>query len=287
MSIRADVTQMRQYAATLQAELNDWKSKLHGTGTISVRVAAMDDGHIGPIGAVCIGISEGTAPATTPEVVASDAAIGGAMRVLHSHGLLPVANLVLLCGQHHKVIDDQSGIYTADAIHEMKAIHEYVASQPEQQTDGFYAKILLNALRQVDITNNSGNIAINSPGVIQAHTVTVKTNRKTVSVAPPPGTIGADQEQSRYVDYLIKRYNEFASKDNNRPTKFNFGVLSKNIESQFGGPWKLLSAAIFDNVCHYLQGRISKTQIAKWNLSRGYRAFSTYDEFLAKHPSRQ
>lgn len=88
---RADVTQMRAYAATLQAELNDWKSKLHGTGTISVRVTAMADSHIGPFGAVCIGISDGTAPTTVPEVVASDAAIGEAMRVLHSHGLLPVS----------------------------------------------------------------------------------------------------------------------------------------------------------------------------------------------------
>ena len=88
---RTDLTQMHEYAATLQAELTDWKYKLRGKGTISMRVVAMADSHIGPFGAVCIGISEGTVPATAPEVVASDAAIGETMRTLYRHDLLPVS----------------------------------------------------------------------------------------------------------------------------------------------------------------------------------------------------
>lgn len=197
------------------------------------------------------------------------------------------ANLILLCGLHHKVIDNQSDIYTVDALLEMKAIHEDVAGRPEQKTDGFFAKLLLNALRQVEVTHNSGNVAINSPGAVQAQTITIKTAQKKVSIAPPQGTIGADADKSRYLDHLIKRYNDFASKDESRSTKFGFGALSKNIESHFGGPWKLLSAEIFDGVCQYVQGRISRTRLAKLNASKGYPAFSTYDEFLAKHAPQQ
>lgn len=190
-------------------------------------------------------------------------------------------NLILLCRQHHKVIDSQPEIYTAETLREMKTIHEGVAGRAEQASDGFFAKILLNDLR-ITVTNNTGNVAINSPGAIQAHTVNVKTTRNSVSVNAPPGTIGADQQLSRYVQYLIKRYNEFASKDKTRATKFNFGVISANVENRFGASWRLLSAEKFDSVCEYLQQRISKTILAKQNISKGYRAFSTYAEFLMK-----
>lgn len=190
-------------------------------------------------------------------------------------------NLILLCRQHHKVIDSQPDLYTAEALQEMKAIHEDVAGRAEQATDSFFAKILLNDLR-ITVTNNTGNVAINSPGAIQAHTVNVKTTRNSVSVNAPPGTIGADQQLSRYVQYLIKRYNEFASADKTRATKFNYGVISANVENRFGAPWKLLPAEKFDAVCEYLQQRICKTILAKQNVAKGYRAFSTYAEFLAK-----
>lgn len=193
------------------------------------------------------------------------------------------ANLILLCRNHHKVIDDQPELYTADVLQEMKSIHEAVAGRLEQKADAVYAKLLLNALAQVEITNNSGNVAINSPGAVQAQTITFKTTQKKISVAPPDGTIGADAERSRYVDHLIKRYNEFASKDYSRQTKFSFGAISKNVESEFGGPWRLLPVEIFDNVCSYLQGRISRTRVAKLNASKGRRAFSTYEDFRAKY----
>jgi len=164
----------------------------------------------------------------------------------------------------------------------MKAVHESAARRPERATDSVIAKILLNDLQHIEITDNAGNIAINSPGAIQAHTVNVRTARHRVAVNPPQGTIGADQQQSRYVQYLIKRYNEFASADRTRTTKFNYGVISANIESRYRAPWKLLSSAKFDEVCEYLQQRISKTILGKVNASKGHGAFSTYAEFLTK-----
>lgn len=191
-------------------------------------------------------------------------------------------NLVLLCRAHHKVIDSQIDIYSVDVLQEMKSVHESAAGRPERATDGVIAKMLLNDLQHIEITDNAGNIAINSPGAIQAHTVNVRTARRRVAVNPPPGTIGADQQQSRYVQYLIKRYNEFASVDKTRATKFNYGVISTNVESRYKAPWKLLSSAKFDEVCEYLQQRISKTILGKVNTSKGHGVFSSYEEFLTK-----
>lgn len=191
-------------------------------------------------------------------------------------------NLILLCGHHHKVIDSEPELYTVEALEEMKAIHENVAGRSEQAADSIFAKILLNDFRRVSVVNNSGNVAIDSPGAIQANTVNIRTTRRSVSVNAPPGTIGADQQASRYLQYLIKRYNEFASANKQRAKKFSYGAVSRNIESRFGSTWKLLPIEKFDAVCEYLQLRISKTIIAKSNNSKGNRSFSTYSEFLGK-----
>jgi hypothetical protein len=189
-------------------------------------------------------------------------------------------NLILLCRAHHKVVDSQIDSYSADVLREIKEIHQNVAGRPERPADSVFAKILLNGLQQIEISNNTGNIAINSPGVIQAQTVNVRTTRRGVAVNPPPGTIGADQQKSRYVQYLIRRYNEFASADKTRATRFSYGAISVNIESRYKAPWKLLSTSMFDEVCEYLQQRIGKTIIGKRNLSRGGKAFSSYAEFM-------
>lgn len=188
-------------------------------------------------------------------------------------------NLLLLCGHHHKVIDSQYQIYTVDVLLDMKSVHEKVAGRPEQASDIIFAKILLNDMDRIAVSQNTGNVAINSPGAIQAHEVHVRTSRRSVSINAPPGTIGFDPGASRYVKYLIDRYNKFASADRTRAYKFNYGAISKNIESNFGAQWRLLSVEKFESVCEYLQTRIERTIIAKTNAAKGARAYSSYSEF--------
>jgi HNH endonuclease len=58
------------------------------------------------------------------------------------------ANLILLCRNHHKVIDAQEGEYTVSGLHEMKAVHEaWVAAQlgfdaAKQRDDELYAGMI-------------------------------------------------------------------------------------------------------------------------------------------------
>jgi hypothetical protein len=145
-------------------------------------------------------------------------------------------NLVLLCRRHHKLVDAQPNVYSAESLLEIKALREREMGRPEQPADGFYAKILLNDFRRITVNNDGGNVAIDSPGAIHAQTINMKTTRKTVKINAPPGTIGADQNASRYIQYLINRYNEFASADKTRASKFSFGAISKNIESNSARP---------------------------------------------------
>jgi hypothetical protein len=192
-------------------------------------------------------------------------------------------NLILLCRHHHKIIDSEPEIYTEEVLTEMKSIHENVAGRPETPQDGLFAKILLNDFLRISVTNESGNVAINSPGAMQAQTINVKTTKKKLSVNAPSGTIGADQNASRYIQHLIKRYNKFAGSDPTRGTKFNYGAISQNIESNFGSEWRLLPVEKANAVFEYLQDRIANTRQARINKGKGYKAFSTYEEFLTKH----
>ena len=130
------------------------------------------------------------------------------------------------------------------------------------------------------MSNNSGNVVIASPGAIVGQTVNVKTARNIVKVQPPAGTLGADPDACRYVQYLITRYNKLASADKDRAKPFSHGAISRTIEANYGAKWQLLSLADFDRLTGYLQTRIGKTRIAKHNAARGGRSFSSFSEYL-------
>lgn len=195
-------------------------------------------------------------------------------------------NLILLCSHHHKIIDTQTEIYTTETLIELKCIHESAVGRPEKNEDNFFAQLLLNAYKIIRIENNSGNISINSPGSIQGENVTVNTERKKVSIEAPPGSLGADPVFSKYIAHLISRYNEYASKESNRKTKFSYGAVSKNVEDKFGARWQLLGVECGQEVVSYLQGRINKTKIARINKGKGYPAYSSLKEYIQKYGAK-
>ena len=197
-------------------------------------------------------------------------------------------NLILLCGDHHKIIDDQPHIYTTEVLFDLKKMHESSVSRPESQEDNFFAQVLLNHYKSFQIENNSGNIAINSPGSIQGKNVTVKTTNKRVSLKAPDGTLGNDLILSKYIfSHLISRYNEFASKESSRKTKFSYGAISKNIQSKFGAKWQLLEVEYAQKVISYIQGRIDKTRIARNNRGKNHPSYSTFEEYQKKYSANR
>lgn len=195
-------------------------------------------------------------------------------------------NLILFCGQHHKVVDEEHRLYTVDILERMKADHEQRCGRAERDSDGIFAQLLLNAMPRVEVKNNTGNVVVASPGAVVGSIINIRTSSKRPTFRPAKGMIGASGDESRYVQYLIKRYNDFASKEPSRSTKFNHGVIRKNIESKFRVPWQAVSLEWFPDLCLFLQGRINRTRIGKSNASKGYRSFSTFEEFV-EETSRQ
>lgn len=189
-------------------------------------------------------------------------------------------NLLLLCPNHHKEIDSSADCYTASMLYGMKETHEAAFGRTDFNGSEKIAKVLIHNLSSLNVDKNT-TISANKIGSVQAETVNIRTGSKTIKINPSPGTIGADITQSKYISHLISRYNDFAKGEPGRT--FSHGAISKNIEKEFGTRWQLVSSEKFEALCRYLQGRINKTRLAKINNSKGYKSFSTYDEYITKY----
>jgi hypothetical protein len=188
-------------------------------------------------------------------------------------------NLILLCPEHHKQVDEHPDRFTADDLRGMKAVREQTHGRPETKSDGNIAKRLLQVyVNSVRIDKVDGSLQINSPA-----SVVVKNISRSVVVGPPPGTIGADQRLVRYIKHLIDRYNTLAAGDPKSTRDFRHGVLQTNIRRKFGSAWQDLSVAKAEAVIEHIQGKIDGTTLGKINKGRGNKNYSGIPEFEEKY----
>lgn len=187
------------------------------------------------------------------------------------------ANLVLMCGRHHKIIDTETTEFTVARLEAIKHAHE-VTGIPEISPS--YARIaqqLLVNLAEVTISGNSGHVAFQSPGAIQAQTVNIKnTKSKGPLIQPPLGSIGASREKVAYCQYLIDRYQQYQKSDNTGKTVFKYMAIHQALKREFRSQWKLLGEEQFEDVIAFLQRRIDGTIIGKLNRSKGSFNYSTF-----------
>lgn len=188
------------------------------------------------------------------------------------------ANLVLLCSRHSKLIDSAPKTYTVDVLREMKEIHERASGSIElSQSDALKAEALLKDYRDIYITAG-GHVMLNSPGAVQATTVTIKTTKRSVKSVPALGSLGSDVLRRNYVKHLIDRYNEFASKQTRR-TKFSFGAIYPAIKKEFKADWERIPLPRFIDLVEFVQHRIDRTLLGRINRGKGIKNYSTFDEY--------
>jgi hypothetical protein len=189
-------------------------------------------------------------------------------------------NLVLMCGRHHKIIDTETRKYTTATLLKLKREHEEHGFAEISPTGARIAEQLLANYSKIAVIGNRGNVAIQSPGAIQAKSITIKNSRTRLSVAPPVGSIGANRSKVAYCEHLIGRYQDYQKADQTGKSKFKFAAIHVALERTFGTKWKLLDEARFDELVAYLQRRIDATIVGKLNRSRGrpnYSSFETWE----------
>ena len=187
-------------------------------------------------------------------------------------------NLVLMCGRHSKLIDSEPRTYTVDVLQEMKTTHERCGNIELSQSDARLAVRLLEEYRAIYITT-TGPVSVHNPAKVE-----IKTQRKTVRVEPPAGSVAGDRSRRNYVKHLIDRYNEFAAQQPGR--KFSYAAIYADIKKRYGAKWDMIGLEQFDSLCGYLQHRIDRTMRGGINRGNGDPNYSNFEEFVRKYESR-
>ena len=168
-------------------------------------------------------------------------------------------NLILLCTRHHRIVDADERTFTVDVLTKMKQAHEQDGMLEITPQTTRAAERLLANYTNVIVQGNSGQIAVNSPGEMQANTLNVNVTKKKVTIAAPQGSIGSDQAMTSYLTYLIGRYQEYQKADTSKDDRLKYMLIHNALKREFKGDWKLLAVARFGEVVGFLHGRFNRT----------------------------
>ena len=83
-------------------------------------------------------------------------------------------NLILLCRNHHKMVDDQPGRYTVEWLKTIKRNHESNGVLEITREDARLARRLLDSYLQIE-AHDEAQVMVNSPGSVQAKNLVIKT----------------------------------------------------------------------------------------------------------------
>lgn len=188
------------------------------------------------------------------------------------------ANLLLLCARHHKLIDSEPEKYSTDTLEQLKRKQEQLGAIEISPATAKAAQQLLDNYLSVVIHSNYGQIAIQSPGAIQAHTVNLKTTKSTILFTPPIGSVADDRAMLSYAKYLIARYQEFQKADSQKTGGYKYMAIYNALKREFKGDWKLLSSDRFGELVTFLQRRIDNTKQGRINHANSIRNYHSYEE---------
>ena len=189
---------------------------------------------------------------------------------LQVHHIKPVAeggsddeeNLIVLCSNCHSKIT--AGEITEAEILKLKiSLMKRTSPRASNNTNG----------KVVNFTGGANS------GII-ANEVTMKTQKKTVRVNPPPGSIGSSLDHRNYIKYLIDRYHEFKKEDSGEDMKY--AIFYRTINRKFGAKWDMIALEQFDKLSTYIQTRIDRTILGKNRKAKNVRRYSTFQEHQEK-----
>jgi hypothetical protein len=199
-------------------------------------------------------------------------------------------NLVLMCGFHHTIIDDQPEIYTVEKLRQIKQTHEQYVSGPVEisPTDAALARALYSSYIHIEAKDHS-QVMMNSPGSVQAHNITYKTTSKKSAAPQPTDVIGANADMRSYIEYLVKRYIDWRKKGissgkDKRP--FHPSMIHQHIEKTFSSRTFLIKQSRFEALVGYLHSMIDGTINGQLNAYRNYHTYVEHLEELQKKPRK-
>ncbi|OQW32997.1 MAG: hypothetical protein A4E19_06515 [Nitrospira sp. SG-bin1] len=185
---------------------------------------------------------------------------------------------MLLCGRHHTIIDTEVDEYPLFALETMKREHERKGAIEISLAQDTVAQGLLKKYESIVIINSGGNVAYKSPGAIQAQTVNLKTTKKSVRFNPPSDAIGAVAAMTSYIEYLIRKYQDYQKQDTEKEGSRKYTVIYSAIQREYGSKWQTIPASSFEDLVSFLQRRIDNTKVGRIRKSRGQKRYHGFEE---------
>ena len=176
-------------------------------------------------------------------------------------------NLILVCSNCHSKITGGS-IKTIEVL-KVKMRLQTQSNELRQKSNVLQFPTASNSIH-ISRSNNTGIIANN---------LKITTQRKTVKLEPPAGTIGSDGDKRSYIKRLIERYHEFKKAEHGL-TNFKYKAIYSAINSEFKCKWDFIRLENFPALVNYLQYRIDNTRLGRNRKSKGLKNYSSYQEFL-------
>nr|VFK18339.1 MAG: hypothetical protein BECKLPF1236B_GA0070989_11393 [Candidatus Kentron sp. LPFa] len=189
-------------------------------------------------------------------------------------------NLILLCGRHHTIIDTEVFDHPAETLIEYKKAHEESGTVEITPHTASVAQALLTNYQNIVIQNNTGQVAVNSPGAIQANTLNLKTTKKNVTIAPPDGSVSSVLEMRSYIEYLIAKYQDYQKQDKEKTGNNKYRIIYNAIRREYGCKWQLVPADRFDELVRFLHRRIDNTKIGRIRKHRDQKRHHSFDEHI-------
>lgn len=200
-----------------------------------------------------------------------------------------IDNLILLCADHHKVIDRLTNVYTVEKLLHIKRAHEAFGQIEASPDIVRRAEILSKALlaRQkppTSVRQSMNNSIGGTQTTIIADQIKVykSSSRKTPPAAvPTEGAIGNNINMRNYIQHLINRYIDFSVINTTKTKKAMGAVIHRAFKSEFKVTrWDYTPVVRFSEAVAFLQRRILNTRFGRTQNAHGKKCFSTWTEWL-------
>ena len=202
-------------------------------------------------------------------------------------------NLVLMCPEHHKIIDAMPDKFPAERIREFKRAQEQAACTDISQEDRYWAEVLFAQLQKsgkaVRVYNHSTHNETHDNSMhFDSHDFSKQTfnfnfngKGKPKPAVPTEGTIGNDPRKRSYSIYLKDKLVEYKAQTNKCTMEFAGIIVSNQIKKKFKAPLTYIPEERYQELVDYLQAEIEQTVPGRSAKKKGKRAYKIYAEFIS------
>ena len=199
------------------------------------------------------------------------------------------ANLMLLCGTCHTMVDKDPTKWTVPLLTEIKEIHERGGAAEIDSDMAGKAMLILDKhsndtvrnLKQAKAISSQYGVAIAVGGDNHAP-ITVKSSSRPTGTYYPPNSIGANANLTNYIDYLCELYVKFMQPIDTDEGRL-YGKLGKQIKTKFHLAKRTrnhLPAERFHDLVDFLvHEKLALTPVGRKHVRKGAKLCLSFEEY--------